>query len=299
MRGISVSYNDDYTKCQAVVSVCANGERVRYKKTFYSNENLTKSERKKYLEDQIIDFRNKIKDNDFLPGEKTTFNEFVTIFIEKYAKKELSPTTTTRYIQLLNRAKKSPLGNKYLSKIRPIDLIEFYESLEEKQIRELPNGKVQEYYLSSQSILHHQRAVSIVLSKAKYWQYIKENVAERVENIKVRKKEEEILDVYELKRMLKMLENEDIIFKTIISLLIYTGLRRSEACGLEWKDINFEKRTLNVKRNIVEIGGKIIEKLPKTYKSIRTITLSNSIIKILLEYKEWQNEEKKKLRCNW
>ena len=298
MRGISVSYNDDYTKCQAVVSVCANGERVRYKKTFYSNENLTKSERKKYLEDQIIDFRNKIKDNDFLPGEKTTFNEFVTIFIEKYAKKELSPTTTTRYIQLLNRAKNSPLGNKYLSKIRPIDLIEFYESLEEKQIRELPNGKVQEYYLSSQSILHHQRAVSIVLSKAKYWQYIKENVAERVENIKVRKKEEEILDVYELKRMLKMLENEDIIFKTIISLLIYTGLRRSEACGLEWKDINFEKRTLNVKRNIVEIGGKIIEKLPKTYKSIRTITLSNTIIKILLEYKEWQNEEKKKLRCN-
>ncbi len=297
MRGVSVSYNDDYTKCQAVVSVSANGERVRYKKTFYSNSNLTKTERKKNLEDQVMEFRNKIKDDDYLPGEKTTFKDFVAIFIEKYAKKELSPTTTTRYIQLLNRAKESPLGNKYLSKIRPIDLIEFYESLEEKQTRKLSNGRIQEYYLSSQTILHHQRAISIVLSKAKYWQYIKENVAERVENVKVRKKEEEVLDISDLKRMLKMLEKEDIIFRTIISLLIYTGLRRSEACGLEWKDIDFERKTLKVKRNIVEVGGKIIEKLPKTYKSIRTITLSDSIIKILMEYKEWQSTVKKNLRC--
>lgn len=95
-----------------------------------------------------------------------------------------------------------------------------------------------------------------------------------------------------------MLEKEDIIFRTIISLLIYTGLRRSEACGLEWKDIDFERKTLKVQRNIVEVGGKIIEKLPKTYKSIRTITLSDSIIKILMEYKEWQSTVKKNLRCN-
>ena len=28
----------------------------------------------------------------------------------------------------------------------------------------------------------------------------------------------------------------------MITLLVYTGIRRGELCGLEWKDIDFENR---------------------------------------------------------
>lgn len=227
MKGMSIKYNEDYTKCQVVVSVTRNGERIRYKQTFYvENEKSTKAERIMELENKAIEFRNKQKKEEFMKGEVTTFAEFVDIFMEKYAEKELSPSTVERYKQLYSRAIKSPLGKMYLSNIKPIDLIKFYESLEEKQVIKYKSGKVKEYYLSRQTILHHQKAIGVLFSKAKYWQYVKENITQRVENIKVRHKEIEVLSIKEIKKMLELLENEDIIYKTIVYIAVLGGLRR-------------------------------------------------------------------------
>ena len=132
MKGISIKYNEDYTKCQVVVSVTTNGVRTRYKQTFYvENEKNTKAERIMELENKAIEFRNKHKKEDFMRGEITTFEEFVDIFMKKYARKELSPSTVERYKQLYARAIKSPLGKMYLSDIKPIDLISILQALKE------------------------------------------------------------------------------------------------------------------------------------------------------------------------
>lgn len=297
MKGASIKYMDNYTKCQVVVSVTKNGDRKRYKKTFcVSDETMPRAKRELELEEKARKFRNKIKDDEYLKGEDTTFKEFVEIFMKEHANKNLSPSTALRYKQLLDRAISSPLGNKFLVDIKPIDLINFYNSLEEKQTRIKKNGDKEEYHLSKQTILHHQKVISVVLTKAKYWQYVKENVSERVENVKVKRDEESVLSIEELKKMLKYLEKEDIMFKTIISLITYTGLRRSEACALNWEDIDFNNKTLNVRRNVIEVKGKLVEKLPKTNKSIRQITLPDSAIKLLKEYKRWQDIQRLKLR---
>lgn len=297
MEGASIKYLNNYTKCQVVVSLTKAGERTRHKKTFkVSDETLTLTERKLELEEKARNFRNKIKNDEYLDGEETTFEKFVDIFMKKHADKNLSPSTALRYKQLLDRAINSPLGKMNLTDIKPKHLMKFYESLEEKQIRTLKNGKKEEYYLSKQTILHHQKAIGIVLSKAKYWQYVKENVSERVENIKVKREEESVLSIEQLKKMLKCLESEDIMFKTIISLICYMGLRRAEACALKWQDIDFENKTLYVRRNIIEVKGKLIEKETKTSKSTRKITLPESAIKLLKEYKKWQDIERFKVR---
>lgn len=296
MKGISVKYNEDYTKCQVVVSVTTNGKRTRYKQTFYvENEKNSKAERIMELENKAIEFRNKHKKEDFMRGEITTFEEFVDIFMKKYAKKELSPSTVERYKQLYSRAIKSPLGKMYLSDIKPIDLIKFYESLEEKQVIKYKSGKVKEYYLSRQTILHHQKAIGVLFSKAKYWQYVKENITQRVENIKVKHKEIEVLSLKEIKQMLELLENEDIIYKTIIYIAVLCGCRRGEICSLRWDDINFETKTLTVRRNVLYIPKVgIVEKTPKTETSIRTLTMPDKLINILKEYKVWQDKERLK-----
>ncbi len=228
-----MKYNEDYTKCQVVVAVTRNGVRNRYKQTFYvENERDTKADRIMELENKAIEFRNKHKKEDFMKGEVTTFEEFVDIFMKKYAEKELSPSTVERYKQLYSRAIKSPLGKMYLSNIKPIDLIRFYESLEEKQVIKYKSGKVKEYYLSRQTILHHQKAIGVLFSKAKYWQYVKENITQRVENIKVRHKEINVLSLKEIKKLLELLENENIIYKTIIYIAAMCGARRGEICAL-------------------------------------------------------------------
>ncbi len=46
--------------------------------------------------------------------------------------------------------------------------------------------------------------------------------------------------------MIELLDREPIQYRTMILLLINTGLRRGELCGMEWKDIDFENCVLHV-----------------------------------------------------
>lgn len=71
-----------------------------------------------------------------------------------------------------------------------------------------------------------------------------------------------------------------------------TGLRRAEVCGLEWKDIDFERGTLTVERIMINDGKKIVMGTPKTKSSYRTILIGNSLLSILKRMKLRQKENR-------
>lgn len=76
-------------------------------------------------------------------------------------------------------------------------------------------------------------------------------------------------------------------------VLAYTGLRRGEALALQWQDIDFNDKTLSVKRTISKgLGNRLVLQTPKTVNSVRTITLTDGTIKVL---KEWQVQQQKEL----
>ena len=57
-------------------------------------------------------------------------------------------------------------------------------------------------------------------------------------------------------------------------LLLVTGLRRGELCGLHWSDLEPELACLHVRRQrVVEDPGRITEKPPKSHNGIRTLLL--------------------------
>ncbi len=95
----------------------------------------------------------------------------------------------------------------------------------------------------------------------------------------------------------------------LLVLIMYTGLRVSEACALKWEDINIANKTLYVqsslskvkersadRQSIKNVDGtakyKIISKTPKTVNSIRTIPLPQRAVEIL-EYFENRNPNHK------
>ena len=96
--------------------------------------------------------------------------------------------------------------------------------------------------LSTKTIQHYHRLISSILQSAVQWQIIASNPCDRVKPPKVEQKESRFLDDVEVIKLFHCLEKEPIQYKTMITLLIYTGMHRGEICGLKWDDIDFHKR---------------------------------------------------------
>ena len=77
--------------------------------------------------------------------------------------------------------------------------------------------------------------------------------------------------------------------RTAIVLGVCYGLRRSEVCGLRWKDIDFENETLTVANTVVSNGELWIEaEDTKTNSSFRTLYLCKMTIPYLKALKKSQ-----------
>ena len=80
-------------------------------------------------------------------------------------------------------------------------------------------------------------------------------------------------------------------YETYFKLVLATGLRRGEACGLKWSDINGRKRTIHVQRGVVKLSHQeSITKTPKTSSGDRLVYLSKEMCQLL---KAWRKE------CEW
>ena len=78
----------------------------------------------------------------------------------------------------------------------------------------------------------------------------------------------------------------------MFEILYYCGLRRGELLALTWKQINFDLKELNVTQNLVEnrIDGGYLITSPKTRTSIRTIPLTDNLMKNLKKLKAAESE---------
>lgn len=153
--------------------------------------------------------------------------------------------------------------------------------------------------LSSQSIKHHHRTISSILSYAVREQCILNNPASRIK-VKVEKNEISYFEEDTLEYMLTLLDGETLKFKTIIYLAAYSGSRLGEVDGLEWSDIDFENNLIRICRASQYIPGQgTFTKSPKNETSQRIISMPKLIMDLLKTYKAWQNEERLKCGDQW
>lgn len=72
-----------------------------------------------------------------------------------------------------------------------------------------------------------------------------------------------------------------------VTILLRLGLRRGELLGLKWEDIDYEKKTISIKRAVADVPDqdtgkmKVIIDTPKTMYSVRTIPVPNDILEWL------------------
>lgn len=107
----------------------------------------------------------------------------------------------------------------------------------------------------------------------------------------VRNKPIEVLTKKELEKLLQELYHRMDVFKIMILLCLYTGLRLGELCALKWTDIDQANQILIVKRTVQRIyaeGNKtktiLLVTEPKSECSRREIPLPDIILKQLFEF---------------
>ena len=154
--------------------------------------------------------------------------------------------------------------------------------------------------LSGKTRLHYHRFLSVMLETAVQWQYIPSNPCDRVKPPRVARKETAYLDETQALALISALDDEPILYRTIVLLVLNTGLRRAEVCGLEWKDIDLKHAVLSIRRNAVYLPGHgVSDNEPKTKSSTRSIKIPQPCIPMLKEYRIWQTEQRLKVGDQW
>ena len=124
--------------------------------------------------------------------------------------------------------------------------------------------------------------------------YLLHNPAWRMYKPQGMKKERPVADEELVQKIITALEGQSLKYETYFKLVLATGMRRGEACGLRWSDINWKKHSIHVQRTVIKLSHEpIFVKPPKTASGDRIVYLSKEMVRLLHSWKEqcaWERE---------
>lgn len=251
------------------------GKRKQKCFTFYGK----KKEAEKFLTEKLRELDTGL----LIDTKKMRFGEYLDYWKDKTFS-NLEITTREGYIQKIEKHIKPYLANILLENLKPLHLQNFYDEKLQKGKLDGKGG------LSPRTVLAIHRIIYSALHQAVKWQLVVRNVAEAVEPPKAKKYEAKYLSDKETEKLIKKVQNTDIYIP--VMLAIYTGARRGEILGLSWNNVDLEKGLIKIKDNLCATQKGLIIKQPKTNSGIRTIAISESLIKILKLHKIKQIENR-------
>ena len=260
--------------------------------TWKPEEGMTERQIQKELNRVAVMF-----ENSCMRGFKTSavkFEELAEEWFEEYARLNLRSTTYERMRQLTHRIYPA-IGHLRIDKITARQLQAFVNSLAKEGANE-KTGKP----LAPKTIRHNLSLVSDVFSYAVKMDLVSDNPCSKVTIPKGEIKEKQIYSQEEMATLLTHLQNEPIKYRAFFYLIAYSGFRRSEMLGLEWKDIDFEHNIISVRRtsNYTAERGTYTD-TTKTKRSQRTLKIAQPIMDLLRQFKEEQDNEALRLGDKW
>ena len=269
-----------------------DGKQRNQYKSYKPEPGMTKRQIEKEVQRQAILFEEDCKRGQITAAVK--FETFAEQWFEEYAKVNLRPTSYARMKQLTKRVYPA-IGHKRLDKITARDIQKFITDMLTNG-RNLNNGKS----LSRKTAVHHLSFISDVFSYAVRMGMLCDNPCRRVFVPKQEQEEKQIYTIEQVKILYENLKSEPMKYQVYLLLSIYSGYRRSEMLGLEWKDIDFEHDLIHVRRTSQYTAEKgIYTDTTKTRKSKRVSKMPASIMNLLRQFKADQDEEARRLGTKW
>ena len=270
-----------------------NGKQIKFHETFKPAPNLSKQEIEKQLKDFAYKFEQKCKCGYYAPD--ITVKEFINTVYLPFVQQDKKKSYYVRQLQLSERVIQK-LGHIRLNRMTSLDVDRFIQDL-------FINGKNKQTgeKLSRKTIKHHLSFISSAYKHAISKHVVDFNPCENVTVPQREQAEKQIYSDEELKLVIGLLETAPVKYRAFFMLAIYTGFRRGELLGLEWKDIDWEYNIIKVCRtsNYNHDDG-IYTDTPKTKSSYRySSRLPKNVMDILITLKAEQNKLHEAMGDRW
>ena len=267
------------------------GNRLRpAQKTVHPPLGLTAKQTQKWLNEQAVLYEQEVKHTPGAPVDPSmTLARYIEIWLEQVAPKKLAASTLARDKQDIRRILPA-LGHYKLTELNKEILRDFYNAM--RQERNENTGNL----LAKGTVEGIHSCLCGILSDAVEAGYITHNPVWRAYKKKGISKEWPVADEETVQRLIAALETQSLKYEVYYKLILATGMRRGEACGLRWSDIDWRQRALHIRRNVVKLSRQpIMVKEPKTRAGVRVVYLSKDMCKLLRAWKkecQWEKEQR-------
>lgn len=245
-----------------------NGKYVRKSKSGFKS----KKEAERFLRSVIEDIEAGLK----VQGSDVLMKNFLYEWLDMYSSiSGLAENTYRGYRTNINNHIIPVIGDIKLNSLKPEDIDRLLLTMTEKGLS-----------------VTSQRYVISVIIKSLNWavkrRILRFNVIDYVDIPKPEKFNPTVLNEEQLQVLLNYCSSSPLL--TPISLILLTGLRRGEALGLKWSDIDFENKVLHVQRSATPAKGGYHFSPCKTEKSNRFLSLPDIAVSVLENWKMYQSE---------
>lgn len=249
----------------------------RKRKTFYGE---TRREVQEQLTKALADIQKGLP----LANERITVEQYLERWLAESAPMALRLSTAQSYAYLIRSYILPDLGRITLVHLAPQDV-------QQLLTRKLASG------LSPRTVQYIHAVLRRTLNQAMKWGLVTRNVATMIDAPRVDRPEAEPFTPEEARAFLASVHGDRL--EALYTVAFALGLRRGEALALRWEDLDWDKRTLRIRRTVGRVDHKLRLSEPKSRQSRRTIMLPEIALAALRAHQERQAEERKKLGEAW
>lgn len=257
---------------------------------------MTESQARKEAQKRYDEFEKLIRLG--ISTDRMTFQELSDRFLEDI-KETRKPKTVSSYRDNLKKINKY-LGAREVKSIIRRDIRDFIKQMEKPYITK--SGK--EKTLSATTINDYLRTISAVLSYGCQQDILIDNVliGKGIKKPTVKRDRVKVIPEDTLKLYCDRIMQDDMPLKhkAFFFLVLTTGMRRGEALGLKWSDIDFENSALTINENSqIAEDGSIIFVSPKSSASERYIEINPTVMQMLRKLRTEQKTQRLAMGALW
>jgi integrase len=239
----------------------------------------TKAEAKKAAEEMERDLK------DGFNEENISLKDYIFYWLDSHRKSKIVENTYENKLQQIKLHILPYFQDIKLQDVKPMMYQQFIDQFAEKKN---PQGKP----YSRSTIENNHWILHSMFERAKAEKKIKENPAD-IATLKGRQKNTEDLEYIEshlLNDLMVAASRNAFEYYAFFYILCETGLRKGEACGLTWADVDFENNQLDINKAMDTQKLKFIK--TKTKSSIRIVDVPERAMNVLKRLKKRQIENK-------